>query len=80
MRSVGVFEAKTHLSSLLDAVEQGESIIITRHGRTVARLIPDNAAIRDTFEEVMRELSEIRARAKPGPESVLDLIAEGRRG
>lgn len=39
MREVGVLEAKTNLSSLLDAVEQGgEDIVITRHGKPIARL------------------------------------------
>lgn len=36
---VGAFEAKTHLSSLLDRVAGGEEIVITRHGKPVARLI-----------------------------------------
>jgi prevent-host-death family protein len=36
---VGAFEAKTHLSDLLDRVEQGEEIVITRRGRPVARLV-----------------------------------------
>jgi len=41
MREVGVLEAKTHLSALLDAVERdGETVTITRHGRAVARLAP----------------------------------------
>ena len=38
MREVGAFEAKTHLSALLDEVASGETIIITRHGRPAARL------------------------------------------
>lgn len=42
MRSVGAFEAKTHLAALLDAVAAGEQITITRHGRPVARLVPPN--------------------------------------
>ncbi len=37
---VGAFEAKTHLAKLLDAVERGQHIIITRHGRQVAELTP----------------------------------------
>lgn len=39
-QEVGVFEAKTHLSKLLDAVERGETITITRHGKRVATLQP----------------------------------------
>jgi prevent-host-death family protein len=39
-KEVGAFEAKTHLSRLLDAVEKGERIFITRHGKRVAELAP----------------------------------------
>lgn len=46
MREVGVLEAKTHLSALIDQVERGgEEIVITRHGRPVARLAPPAPAI-----------------------------------
>jgi prevent-host-death family protein len=38
--TVGAFEAKTHLSALLDRAEKGETITITKHGRPVARLVP----------------------------------------
>lgn len=38
MKSVGAFHAKTHFSSLLDEVEKGEEILITKHGRAVAKL------------------------------------------
>ena len=40
VKEVGAFEAKTHLSRLLDEVEKGRSIFITRHGRRVAEVIP----------------------------------------
>ena len=40
MREVGTSQAKTHLSALLDDVAGGETIVITRRGRAVARLIP----------------------------------------
>jgi len=39
--TVGAYAAKTRLSELLDRVERGEQIIITRHGRPVARLVPE---------------------------------------
>ena len=43
MREVGVLEAKTHLSALLDAIEKdGEAVMITRHGRAVAKLSAAN--------------------------------------
>ncbi len=40
VREVGAFEAKTHLSQLLDEVEQGAQITVTRHGKPVAQIIP----------------------------------------
>jgi prevent-host-death family protein len=63
MRSVGVLEAKTNLSALLDEVETtGEAIVITRHGKAVARLSPERGA--DPLRRRLsgRELAE-RARA-----------------
>ena len=59
MKTVGAFEAKTHLSQLLDNVARGESIIITRHGEPVAQLIPakparDPQALAALVEEIKR--------------------------
>jgi len=42
MKSIGAFEAKTHFSSLLKKVEQGEKTLITKNGRSVAYLSPVN--------------------------------------
>lgn len=40
MQSIGAFEAKTHFSALLEQVEKGEEMLITKHGRVVAKLSP----------------------------------------
>ncbi|MDP1902216.1 MAG: type II toxin-antitoxin system prevent-host-death family antitoxin [Rubrivivax sp.] len=40
MESIGLFEAKTHLSELIARAERGEEVIITRHNKPVARLMP----------------------------------------
>jgi prevent-host-death family protein len=45
MTEVGAFEAKNMLSALLDRVERGEEIVITRHGKPVARLVPNTGGI-----------------------------------
>jgi prevent-host-death family protein len=42
---IGAFEAKNTLGTLLDRVQQGEEIVITRHGKPVARLVPNNGGI-----------------------------------
>ena len=44
MKHVGIFDAKTHLSSLIDEVEKGREVVITRHGKPVARLVPRRGA------------------------------------
>lgn len=58
MRKVGAFEAKTHLSELIAAVEAGETVMITRRGRPVARLVPVEAqsSSRATAVERIRHL------------------------
>ena len=60
MREVGAFEAKNTLGTLLDCVEQGEEIVITRHGRPVARLVP-NA---ERFDRSQAEAAAARIRAR----------------
>lgn len=56
MITVGAFEAKTHLSTLLDRVAAGEEVIITKHGRPVARLVGaqhiDRTRVNDAFEKL----------------------------
>ena len=60
MRSIQSAEAKTHLPQLLDDVERGETVVITRHGRPVARLVPDEDAQRARRIKAMAEIEEIR--------------------
>jgi len=48
-RTVGAFEAKTHLSALLDEVEKGATVYITRHGHPVAELRPAAATRKPRF-------------------------------
>jgi prevent-host-death family protein len=80
MKTVGVYEAKTHLPRLLAEVDAGETIVITRHGKPVARLMPIEPPKRN-IDDLIAELREIRARTLPDPEgwSLKDLINEGRR-
>ena len=58
---IGAFEAKNKLGMLLDRVESGEEIIITRHGKPVARLVPN--ATRIDKLQARAALDRIRARA-----------------
>lgn len=61
MIEIGAFEAKNTLGSLLDRVEQGEEIVITRHGRPVARLVPNEGRLKG--EQARAAAGRIRARA-----------------
>jgi len=61
MKHVGIFEAKTHLSSLLEEVEKGGEIVITRHGKPVARLVRAEARLSPEAAEKRRKaLKELR--------------------
>ena len=62
MKEVGAFEAKNRLGALLDLVEQGEEVVITRHGREVARLVPPRGAY--NREEARAAIRRIRERAE----------------
>ena len=62
MQQIGAFEAKNSLGALLDRVENGEEIVITRHGKPVARLVPSSSGI--DREGAVAAAQRIRARAK----------------
>jgi len=70
MLEVGAFEAKNTLGSLLDRVESGEEVLITRHGRPVARLVPNSGRVDRT--EAHAAASRIRARAAQSGSKVFD--------
>lgn len=67
MTEVGTLEAKNRLSSLLDQVLEGEEVVITRHGKPVARLVPMQPADRkvETAREIVQRLKALRDSIKP---------------
>ena len=79
MRTVGSFEAKTHLSELLASVERGEEIVITRRGTPVARLVPmaevgERAAALASLQAIRDRL-----RGRVTKSDILDARETGRR-
>lgn len=83
MTTVGSFEAKTKLAELLDKVEAGEVITITRRGKAVARLVPARseegaAQVRRVVEDIKRNRVGRGKPAGPGT-SIAELIKAGRR-
>jgi prevent-host-death family protein len=81
MQIVGSYEAKTHLPRLLERVERGETITITRHGRPVARLVPAVSTPRPDAAAIaaMVAFQEQEGPTLGGKARIRDLIDEGRR-
>lgn len=87
MDTVGLFEAKTHLSELIARAERGEEVIITRHNRPVAKLVPISEVSPELVSKRRQIAAEMQAigrevEARGGPitaDEILDWIHEGRR-
>jgi prevent-host-death family protein len=80
METVGAFEAKTHLSDLLDRVSKGATITITRHGIPAAKLVPVAETEKSlTHREIVEGLRALRKRTKRGSMSIRAMVEEGRR-
>lgn len=78
VKQVGVYEAKTQLPRLLEEVERGQTVTITRHGKPVARLVPVGGR-RRTAGEAIEALLAFREQHTLDGLSIQDLVAEGRR-
>ena len=79
MKTVGAYEAKTHLSQLLDLVRKGDRIVITKHGTPIAVLQqPDKSARNDPLAAIS-EMREFREQHRLDGVSIRELIEEGRR-
>ena len=61
MAEIGAYEAKTHLSRLLERVRKGERFVITKHGRPVAELVPVASRDGDRIKRARAEVREVRA-------------------
>lgn len=79
MKEVGAFEAKNRLGQLLDWVEAGEEVVITRRGKVVARMVPPGAGFdRDRGRQAAQRIRERRKGVTLGGLPIKDLISEGR--
>lgn len=83
-RHFGTYEAKTKLSELLDLVEKGEEVVITRHGKPIAKLvkpeIESDEERKVRARQAVQRIKELRETIKPlGDISIGDIINEGRR-
>lgn len=79
MREIGAYEAKTHLAALLDAVASGETVVITRRGKPVARLVPAARATEDVPAIIARMKAARRMRQRMSRAEILAARDAGRR-
>jgi antitoxin (DNA-binding transcriptional repressor) of toxin-antitoxin stability system len=79
MREIGAFEAKNTLGSLLDLVEHGEEVVITRRGKPVARLVRETGTRDPTAAiDAARRIIANREGKSLGGLNIKDLVEEGR--
>ncbi len=79
METIGAYEAKTHLSKLLERVIKGERITITKHGVPVAILQPPLPLKKSEPKKIIAELRKFREKNTLKGFSIRDMIEEGRR-
>lgn len=77
MKTVGAYEAKTHLPKLLEQVEQGEEITITRRGVPIARLVPAQKPSREEIQNAIEEIERLSKGCTLGGLSIKEIIHEG---
>jgi prevent-host-death family protein len=79
MAEIGAFEAKNKLSELLQRVEHGEEVVITRRGKPVAKLVPIASAFdRARAKQAAADIIEMSKGASLGGLRIKDLVKEGR--
>lgn len=76
---VGAYEAKTHLPSLLERVQHGERVTITKHGIPVAMLVPVVPVVKPDINAVIDELKTFAKGHTAGGTTIREMIEEGRR-
>ena len=80
MREIQASEAKAHFSSLLDDVERGETLVIKRHGKAVARIVPERERRQEEIDHAVASIRAIRQRTQPvSIEEILGMRDEGRK-
>jgi prevent-host-death family protein len=79
MQTIQASEAKTKFLTLLDDVERGASIQVTRHGKPIARIIPEAQVDRERVERAVEGMRALRQRiGKMSIEEILSARDEGR--
>jgi prevent-host-death family protein len=79
MQTIQASEAKTHFLRILDSVERGETIVITRHGRPIARISPEAEIDRERVARAVEEMKALRRKiGRLSLDEILSARDEGR--
>lgn len=79
MKTIGVYEAKTHLAQLLNEVAKGETIVITKHGEEVAYLVPAQEARQKKIKQAVENILREREKYTLGDDLTIEMLKnEGR--
>ena len=78
MKTVGAYEAKTHLPKLLERVAEGEQITITKHGVPVAMILPAGSSKGKPVRDTIEQLKQFRRGHLLGGRSIREMLDEGR--
>jgi prevent-host-death family protein len=80
MSEIQASDAKIRLAQLSDEVERGETLIITRHGRRIARIVPESDRRQEEVDQALANIREIRKRTgRISVEELLSARDEGRK-
>ena len=79
MRTIQASEAKTQFLKILDDIERGETVVITRHGKNIARIIPENEIDSERVQRAIDGMHALRAKiGRLSLEEILSARDEGR--
>ncbi len=79
MRTIGSYELEKQLTEVLDAVEHGQTVIVTRHGKPIARITPDEVTAGNNVSQAVQALRTFPRTRLPEGVTIRSLIEEGRR-
>lgn len=78
MERIGLYDAKARLSEIVERVESGSEVVITRRGKAVARIVPMKVQGKDRRSDAAKRIRELREKWAIGRVDIRKLIDEGR--
>ncbi len=79
MERIGIYDARSKLSELIERVQSGEEVVLTRHGEPVARLVPEKRRRKGSGAAAVARIRALARRLNIRDVDVRKLIEEGRR-